>query len=478
MKALLATLLLISVLLVSGVGYALTPPIIYVAGDGSGDFNCDGKDDHEQINAALSYLREHPEYTTVYLKGPFTYVISDTIVLYTNSRLTGDADASVKLAGNVGWPAHKAMFANKASLAIGPADTDIEIWGFEINGNRDENSQGIKSGAYYHNLFSVKYCKNMSIHDMYLHNNHNDGITFNTSDNLKFYNNNVYRLGHDVVYAYKSTNVEVYNNTVTIRTNCAFRMYNTNHASVHDNVITSLGEGGAGIQIQKESDAFPMDDVEIYNNDISSTVHPGIWVFARGNVYPKAQVTNLRIHNNKIRNCRGSGIVINGFYNALIENNVIDGCYGAGIVHKHSFAFPGSGYITIVRNNIITNTRPHESGGNGVAILNRLSDTHTFIIDNNCLYNNAGGNYQNASSTTDIYVDPLYADRAKADYHLKSMGGRWDGSTWVIDNQHSPCIDAGYADSDYSLEPSPNGGRINIGLYGNTAEASLSAPAK
>jgi len=25
-------------------------PIVYVAGDGSGDFNCDGKDDHIQIN--------------------------------------------------------------------------------------------------------------------------------------------------------------------------------------------------------------------------------------------------------------------------------------------------------------------------------------------------------------------------------------------------------------------------------------------
>jgi len=44
----------------------------------------------------------------------------------------------------------------------------------------------------------------------------------------------------------------------------------------------------------------------------------------------------------------------------------------------------------------------------------------------------------------------------EGDYHLLS---------------HSPCIDAGDPNSDYSLEPEPNGGRINIGAYGNTREA-------
>ena len=47
-------------------------PMIYVAGDGSGDFNCDGKDDHVQINQALKFVAENSAYTTVHLKGPFT----------------------------------------------------------------------------------------------------------------------------------------------------------------------------------------------------------------------------------------------------------------------------------------------------------------------------------------------------------------------------------------------------------------------
>jgi len=36
---------------------------------------------------------------------------------------------------------------------------------------------------------------------------------------------------------------------------------------------------------------------------------------------------------------------------------------------------------------------------------------------------------------------------------------------------YSPCIDAGDPMSDYNFEPEPDGGRINMGAYGNTPEA-------
>jgi hypothetical protein len=38
----------------------------------------------------------------------------------------------------------------------------------------------------------------------------------------------------------------------------------------------------------------------------------------------------------------------------------------------------------------------------------------------------------------------------------------------------SPCVDAGDPFSDYSNEPEPNGGRVNMGAYGNTWEATTS----
>lgn len=62
------------------------------------------------------------------------------------------------------------------------------------------------------------------------------------------------------------------------------------------------------------------------------------------------------------------------------------------------------------------------------------------------------------------------------DYHLVSSLGRWDTITgdWVFDDITSPCIDCGSEDSDYGSEMEPNGGRVNMGVYGGTAEASMS----
>ncbi len=62
------------------------------------------------------------------------------------------------------------------------------------------------------------------------------------------------------------------------------------------------------------------------------------------------------------------------------------------------------------------------------------------------------------------------------DYHIKSEYGHWNGTTWINDTETSPCLDAGYTASDYSNEPNPNGDRVNIGVYGNTIEASKSNP--
>jgi hypothetical protein len=75
-----------------------------------------------------------------------------------------------------------------------------------------------------------------------------------------------------------------------------------------------------------------------------------------------------------------------------------------------------------------------------------------------------------------IDADPLLVDPANGDYHLKSQAGRWDPNSqaWVQDDVTSPCIDAGDPMSPIGLEPFPNGGFVNMGVYGGTAEASKS----
>ncbi len=72
--------------------------------------------------------------------------------------------------------------------------------------------------------------------------------------------------------------------------------------------------------------------------------------------------------------------------------------------------------------------------------------------------------------------DPCFADPNNSDYHVKSQAGRYDpnSTTWLIDDVTSPGIDAGNPMDPIGPEPFPNGGIVNMGAYGGTAEASKS----
>ncbi|MBN1124224.1 MAG: hypothetical protein JXA82_04390 [Sedimentisphaerales bacterium] len=74
---------------------------------------------------------------------------------------------------------------------------------------------------------------------------------------------------------------------------------------------------------------------------------------------------------------------------------------------------------------------------------------------------------------TYYYYDDVWIP---GDYYLRSQAGRWDPQTkaWVQDTVTSPCIDAGDPASPIMYEPFPNGGIVNMGAYGGTAEASRS----
>jgi len=79
--------------------------------------------------------------------------------------------------------------------------------------------------------------------------------------------------------------------------------------------------------------------------------------------------------------------------------------------------------------------------------------------------------YWDPNGTPEDGNDDFWVD---GDYHLKSQAGRWNGNgkSWVQDDATSPCIDAGDMSSPIANEPLANGGVINMGAYGGTAEAS------
>lgn len=83
---------------------------------------------------------------------------------------------------------------------------------------------------------------------------------------------------------------------------------------------------------------------------------------------------------------------------------------------------------------------------------------------------------QGAEGQGNISAPPLFANPADDDYHLLSERGRHVSAhgLWAFDAMTSPCIDAGDPGADVGAERMPNGGRINMGAFGGTAESSLS----
>ena len=178
----------------------------------------------------------------------------------------------------------------------------------------------------------------------------------------------------------------------------------------------------------------------------------------------------------------------------LIENCTVSGNRN-GVVYSKTTTFTCYGFY--IRNSII-------SGNTELDLANKVyisgesnypvtiadgSITYSLIDDDGSSLTFDGyGHYEHpvlgkiskiaaSAYSNRITGDPLFADATSGDYHLKSTEARWNGSTWVTDAVASPCIDAGDPASAYENEPAPNGGRINLGCYGNTVEASKSGNA-
>jgi hypothetical protein len=169
----------------------------------------------------------------------------------------------------------------------------------------------------------------------------------------------------------------------------------------------------------------------------------------------------------------------------IIESNTI---VGGGI------SLTGlANYDNVVRNNIIC------TSGNGQMCLSVYNPSALATSNYNNLFVADGAKvgewYASQTSTlvewialsgkdiNSISLDPLFVDPANGDYHVKSTQSRYDQAlglppenpnAWVTDDVLSPCIDGGDPASNVGLEPDPNGGRINMGVYGGTSEASKS----
>ncbi len=155
------------------------------------------------------------------------------------------------------------------------------------------------------------------------------------------------------------------------------------------------------------------------DNGLPQLIHHNI--FTSGNGFSSAMnitecASNLKVFSNTV--IGGSGIWIQGGNYPDIRNNIV------------AYANVGieiwADTVTIAYNNIWDCKTPYSGVSDQTGINGNIS------------------------------ADPGFIDRANGDFHF---------FCW------SACIDAGDPLSDYLQEPAPNGGRINLGCYGNTSEA-------
>jgi len=256
--------------------------------------------------------------------------------------------------------------------------------------------------------------------------------------------------------------------------------------------IENSADGGGGIYNSgQEPECKPViSDCIFYDNTVT---HNGGAMYNLGR-YCKPTITRCEFIRNSVSGGGGGAIRNNmagspTLINCLIAENSA-ATFGGAIRNSNSGATE------------LTNcTLSGNSAKNGRALAcnpdDAASQSPGVIIITNCIlwdggdeiyiddksvvnvtYSNIQGGSDNAPwpGQGNIEIDPHFADPYNGDYHLTSRIGRWDPmrQNWIKDIVTSPCIDAGDVKTPVNLEPSPNGGVVNMGVYGGTEEASKS----
>jgi parallel beta-helix repeat protein/predicted outer membrane repeat protein len=164
------------------------------------------------------------------------------------------------------------------------------------------------------------------------------------------------------------------------------------------------------------------------------------------------------------------------------QSSILSNCTFSGNVARQGggaiYCWDAS--VMTLTNCILWDNLPHEIDKTPTSVTPEIyhSDVNggwTGRGDNNIAVNPlfADHGYWDPNGTPEDPNDDYWVD---GDYHLRSQAGRWDpvSESWVKDDVSSPCIDAGDPNSPIGHEPFPNGGVINMGAYGGTAQASKS----
>ena len=267
--------------------------IITVAGDGSGDYNCDGVKDDIEINQALEFAANNPG-TTVQLKGPFTYDIADSLLIGSDTTLAGDSGVTIKLAKGLPlWGSRESSIAEKKAMIMirGSSASNVKIEGLTVDGSQSDYYPDVRLGTSSYNMATLINANGLTIQDVTFQNGCNDAMLISKSSNVVIDTVTVNKCGHDGVYAYHVDGITVKNSTFINRTNSSVRFDSVTDGVMTNNECTTSGGGYAGLELQGT-----LENIEASGNYFHDLPSPAV-------VRLNTDETNVNIQDNRIENC-------------------------------------------------------------------------------------------------------------------------------------------------------------------------------
>ncbi len=282
--------------------------------------------------------------------------------------------------------------------------------------------------------------------------------------------------------------LDVMNNTMNITTETNFIMcnvYGVNYSeyevtgNIMNNTITiNTNMNGYGIYSYKET-LVAYNEINIYKTASNNSQLFGIYdlnTLENCNDKIKGNIITLATDSAHVSHYKFTGIYMQS---GKAVNNVIKIDYhntteSASIIGISKNIYPGC-----IDNNTIKINHPNTSDNvKGIYFSNHPDTSETIYIRNNIV---AGSGVDSAYA---FYKDGLCIAKMENAYNLiynfdneyfdMTPGtGLVTGDPLFADDSltlasTSPAIDSGDPSMDYSNEPMPNGGRINMGAYGNT----------
>ena len=231
----------------------------------------------------------------------------------------------------------------------------------------------------------------------------------------------------------------------------------------------------------------------IFNNNIGNDNGGGIF---NGSSSPT--LTRCKFSQNRSTNSGGGMYSRDG--TAILTNCI----FSANLAGANGGAINNNGKTVLVNSTLSGNFAKGQGGGiyagdSGSSSQSSLTLTNCILWDNSDSAKTKDS-YQICGGTPTVTysciqdADPndasVYAGAGNSDDEPRFVRiGRWAdadnpdvpaepggaNAVWLEGDYHllpeSPCIDAGDPNCEFSLEPQPNGGRVNIGAYGSTPEA-------